>query len=234
MKNKFWILILLVLLSFVLSIVFGSVEVNINELIKAIFDGPKNISTVTGRIFWYVRLPRTLACMLAGAGLSVSGLIVQNVLSNKMASPSILGVNAGAGLAVTICCALGIYSGWTIAGASFLGAMIAIMCITLLAQKIGASRSTILLIGIAINSFFNSTSEAISILFPDAGMQAADFRVGGFSAVSLNRIFPAAIIILICLILLFRRRNGTRIRLACKKGENIIFIVSCTISRICG
>ena len=44
----------------------------------------------------------TAACLLAGAGLAVSGAIIQAVLANPLASPSIIGVNAGAGLAVSI------------------------------------------------------------------------------------------------------------------------------------
>ena len=68
--------------------------------------------TTAGRIFLYVRLPRTAACLLAGGALSVAGCVIQNVLANPLAAPNIIGVNAGAGLAVTVCCALGCLSGW--------------------------------------------------------------------------------------------------------------------------
>lgn len=49
-----------------------------------------------------IRLPRVLACVLVGAGLSLSGAVLQGVTRNDMAEPGILGINAGAGLAIAI------------------------------------------------------------------------------------------------------------------------------------
>ena len=196
---------LFLILSFVLNMCLGSAGISLPDLWAAIIEGPE--SGVAGRIFWYVRLPRTAAAMLAGAALAVSGAVIQGVLTNKLASPGIIGVNAGAGLAVTVCCALGAFSGWVIAGAAFGGAMAAVLLVTLTAAKVGASRTTVILGGVAVNSCLNAASEAISVLIPDAGMQATDFRVGGFSAVAYTRLVPAGILILIALIVLFTLYN---------------------------
>lgn len=157
-------------------------------------------ATLTPVIFRFVRLPRTLGCLLAGAALAVSGAVIQGVLSNKLASPSIIGVNAGAGLAVTLCCAWGALSGWAIAGSAFLGALLSVFLIVLVAEKAGASRTTVILTGVAVNAFLNALSEAVSTLIPEVGMMAGDFRVGGFGAVSQVRLLPAGV--LICLALL--------------------------------
>jgi len=192
-------------LSFFLNMCLGSAGMTLDELWTAIAGGPN--SGVAARIFWYVRLPRTVAAMLAGAALAVSGAVIQGVLSNKLASPGIIGVNAGAGLAVTVCCGLGVFSGWAIAGAAFGGAVGAVLLVALTAQKIGASRTTVILGGVAVNSCLNAASEAISVLLPDAGMQAADFRVGGFSTVAYTRLMPAAILIMASLIILFTLCN---------------------------
>ena len=160
-------------------------------------------ATLAPVIFRFVRLPRTLGCLLAGAALAVSGAVIQGVLSNKLASPSIIGVNAGAGLAVTLCCAWGFLSGWAIAGAAFLGALLSVFLIVLVAEKAGASRTTVILTGVAVNAFLNALSEAVSTLIPEVGMMAGDFRVGGFGAVSQVRLLPAGV--LICLALLVVR-----------------------------
>lgn len=157
-------------------------------------------ATLTPVIFRFVRLPRTLGCLLAGAALAVSGAVIQGVLSNKLASPSIIGVNAGAGLAVTLCCAWGFLSGWAIAGSAFLGALLSVFLIVFVAEKAGASRTTVILTGVAVNAFLNALSEAVSTLIPEVGMMAGDFRVGGFGAVSQVRLLPAGV--LICLALL--------------------------------
>ncbi len=52
----------------------------------------------TYQIIKFVRIPRTIAAILSGCALSVSGVILQTVLNNSLASPNIIGVNAGAGL----------------------------------------------------------------------------------------------------------------------------------------
>ena len=158
-------------------------------------------------ILLYVRLPRTAACLLAGAALSVSGAMIQGVLHNKLASPSIIGVNAGAGLGVTVCCALGALSGWAVAGAAFLGACICVLLIVSVAEKAGASRTTVILGGVAVNAFLNAMSEAITTLVPEIGMMTADFRVGGFASVSYLRLIPAGVLILLALAAAFSLHN---------------------------
>lgn len=180
------------------SLCLGAANLSMEQLWQAIYNGPG--SGFGGNIFWYVRLPRTAACLLAGAGLAVSGAVIQGVLANPLASPGIIGVNAGAGMAVTICCAFGAVSGWVIAGASFVGALFAVLLVALTAQKINASRTTVILGGVAVNSFFSAVSEAVTTLVPEAGVQSSDFRVGGFSSVSHLRLIPAGILIVAAMV----------------------------------
>ena len=144
----------------------------------------------------YVRLPRTAACILAGAGLAVSGTVIQKVLANNLASPGIIGVNAGAGLAVAALCAAGTYSAWIIAGASFAGAMAATFLVVIVARKSNASRTTVVLGGVAVTACINAVTETIVTIVPDAALASADFRVGGFSSVNQSRLLPAAVLIL--------------------------------------
>ncbi|MBR5293808.1 MAG: iron chelate uptake ABC transporter family permease subunit, partial [Oscillospiraceae bacterium] len=73
------------------SLFLGAAELTPMELLTG-------ADTTAGRILLYVRLPRTAACLLAGGALSVAGCVIQNVLANPLASPNIIGVNAGAGL----------------------------------------------------------------------------------------------------------------------------------------
>ena len=200
MSRKKWYVFagtaLFCLLSAVLSLMLGAARLSLTELCQALSDG---MNSVPGRIFWYVRLPRTMACLLSGAALAAAGAVIQGVLSNQLASPSIIGVNAGAGLAVTICCAVGAISGWIIAVSAFGGALLAVCLVVFAAQKTGASRTTVILGGVAVNSFLTAIAEGITNLIPDAGLLSADFRVGGFSAVAYTRLIPAGILILMAL-----------------------------------
>lgn len=187
-----------------LSLLLGAVRLSPMDLWQAVVGGP---NSTAGYIFWYARLPRTLACLLSGGALAVSGAVIQAVLSNKLASPSIIGVNAGAGLAVTVCCALGLLSGWIIALSAFGGAMVSVLLVVITAQKTGASRTTVILGGVAVNSFLNALSEALTTLVPDAGVLSGDFRVGGFSAVVPARLLPAGILICIGLVMVLTLQN---------------------------
>lgn len=198
-KSLIWLALAFMLLTALLSICLGASGVSLGELGRALADRER--STAASRILWYVRLPRTMACLLAGAGLAVSGAVIQGVLANPLASPGIIGVNAGAGLAVSICCAAGASMGWMVAGSAFAGAMLAALVVTGVSQKMGASRTTVVLGGVAVSNCMNAVSETITILFPDASIGNADFRVGGFSSVSAGRLIPAAAFIVIGLIL---------------------------------
>lgn len=196
--------LLFCLLATVLSLCLGAANLSIFDLLSAISGGPKDTA---GWIFYYVRLPRTAACLLSGAALAVAGGVIQGVLCNSLASPSIIGVNSGAALAVTVCCALGLLSGWAIALSAFFGAMICVLTVMFTAEKIGASRTTVILGGVAVSSFFSALCEAVTTLVPDAGVLSSDFRVGGFSGVSYPRLIPAGILILVALAIVMTLRN---------------------------
>ena len=177
-----------------LNICLGASGIPLTRLWQALISGPD--TTAVSRILWYVRLPRTAACLMAGAGLAVSGAVIQKVLANNLASPGIIGINAGAGLAVAACCALGVYAAWAVAGSAFLGAMAATFLVVIVARKSNASRTTVVLGGVAVTACLNAVTETIITMVPDAALANVDFRVGGFSAVNQTRLLPAAVLIL--------------------------------------
>lgn len=178
--------------AFALSVFSGSVKLTPNELL---FGRGK-------QIFLYVRLPRTIACLVSGAALAVAGCITQTVLHNKLASPSIIGVNSGAGLAVTICSALGIF-GWLNSIFAFIGAFLTVMIITFGADKLKSSKSTLILFGVGTNSVLSAISSAIVTIIPDAGVISNDFKIGDFSGITYEKIIPASIITVAALIAAF-------------------------------
>lgn len=195
---------LVCILAALASLSLGAAALSPGALFDALCAGP---GSTAGRIFWFVRLPRTAGCCLAGAALSVAGCVIQNVLSNPLASPNIIGVNAGAGLAVTVCCALGALSGWSIAGAAFLGAFLSVGLVNLAAKAVGASRTTVILAGVAVNAFLGAVSDAVTNLVPDAGVLSGDFRVGGFGSVVTARLVPAGVLIVAALAVIFLLHN---------------------------
>ena len=177
-----------------LSICVGASGLTLAKVWNALISGPG--SSAAQRIFWFVRLPRTAACLLAGAGLAVSGTVIQKVLSNSLASPGIIGVNAGAGFAVALCCGLGIYSAWVVAGSAFAGALLSTFLVVGVARKSHSSKTTVVLGGVAVTACLSAMTETVITFVPDAALSSRDFRVGGFSSVNQARLIPAAIIII--------------------------------------
>lgn len=177
----------------------------VSGIVKAFREGFS--ASAEGKIFLYVRLPRTAASLICGAALATSGAVIQGVLANRLASPSIIGVNSGAGLAVTLCTAFGIYGGLRLSLFAFLGAFMAVMAVTLLARRIGASRGTLILLGVAVNSFLNAISDTVVTFVPDVGMMSNDFKVGEFSAVTYTKLLPSSALIIVSLIILFTLTN---------------------------
>lgn len=104
------IAIALLFLSIILGILLGSTKLSLSDMIMAIAKGDHQ--SADARILIYVRLPRVFGSLICGIALAVSGAVIQGVLANRLASPSIIGVNAGAGLAVTLCSAFGMIGGW--------------------------------------------------------------------------------------------------------------------------
>ena len=191
------------------GIMLGSSLITSSEIWQIITGNSENSAAF--RILFYVRLPRTLACIVCGAALSVSGAVIQSVLNNRLASPSIIGVNSGAGLAVTLAMACGIYSGLKVSLLAFLGAFTVSLLVSVTARKWGASRSTVILMGVALNSLLNALSDSITTFDSNIGVMSNDFRIGEFSAVTYQKLLPAAAITVIALVILSSLTNELEI-----------------------
>lgn len=176
------------LLAALLSLCLGSIRFTPVRLIELMRGSGDRVSR---SILLYARIPRTLAALSAGAALSVSGAVLQNVLANRLASPGIIGVNAGAGLGVTLCCAAGVLSGLPVSASAFAGSLLSVLLIFLFSRRFQASRTTVILSGVALNSILNAVCESVTVLDTDLAMLSIDFRVGGFSSVSMARLLPA-------------------------------------------
>ena len=193
------------LLAVFLGVLFGSTKLNLWNALSSIING--NIDTPEARILVYVRLPRVLAGLTCGMALAVSGAVIQCVLANRLASPSIIGVNAGAGLAVTLCSAFGILGGWRLSLFSFVGAFITVMLVSIGSKKWGASRGTVILMGVAMSAFFGAISDTVTTFIPEISVMSNDFKIGDFSAATYAKVVPAMVLIVISVSVLITFSN---------------------------
>ena len=183
-------LAVLLLLSVLLSLRFGSQNYTAAQLVSALYG--RESSGPVWRILVHVRLPRTLAGLAAGGALAVAGALIQSVLNNAMASPNVIGVNAGAGFFAMLAVTLAPGMAGALPAASFFGALCTALFVYALAVKAGLSRTTLILAGIAVSSILTAGVNAITLLFPDDVIGATGFMLGGFSGVTLSSVGGAA------------------------------------------
>lgn len=186
------------------SLCFGGVSLSPGQLL-AVFGGEK--TTAAARILLYVRLPRTAAALFAGAGLAGAGVVIQSLLNNPLAGPNIIGVNAGAGFAAVLCCVFFPALPQVVPVGAFLGALLAVLLVYGVAKRTGASRLTIVLAGVAVNSFLNAGTDTVHTFVPDALVGSNAFRIGGLTGLSAKILWPACLMITLALVFAFLLRN---------------------------
>lgn len=85
-------LVLLTIILIILSLGIGQLKVSPLEVVRAVFDSSSDMNNLVVQSF---RMPRVLMALFAGAGLAVSGAILQGMIRNPLASPDIIGITAG-------------------------------------------------------------------------------------------------------------------------------------------
>lgn len=175
------ILFLLFLLVFILGIQTGTIHLPFKRVLPAL------LNQGTGKesfLVFQLRMPRIIISVLVGAGLAVSGCILQSVTRNPMADPGILGINAGAGLVV-----LGYIAGYAkvspsptvMSLLSWVGSIGAALTIYLLARNgnKGLSSTRLLLTGIALNFGIQAITTIITLSLNPQEYQTYAFWMAG-------------------------------------------------------
>ena len=164
----------------------GSSNMSFQDALDALLGGG---TSAQSRIIWKIRVPRVLAAVIAGAGLAVSGLVMQTTLNNSMASPSTLGVsNAavfGANLSIIAFAGGFLSTGNNVqsfdVGANpyatsvlaFLFATVSILLILGLCTVRSFSPNVVVLAGMAIGSVWTAATTILQFYATDVGLSAA-------------------------------------------------------------
>ncbi|MES2589095.1 MAG: iron ABC transporter permease [Bacteroidota bacterium] len=200
------ILLFLTLLLFFLAYLHvnnGSFGLDFDVFFKSIFNFDENQQQEI--IFREIRFPRTLMAIIAGAGLSISGLLLQTFFKNPLAGPSVLGITSGSSLFVAISILTGFEFFNTDFGVTFsalLGAF-AFSLLILFFSYFVKSAVSLLLIGMMLGSF---TSAIIQILqLTSHSNQLKVFTLWGFGSLqqtNFNQLFFIFFVFIIGLIFL--------------------------------
>ncbi|MEL6900148.1 MAG: iron ABC transporter permease [Cyanobacteria bacterium J06606_4] len=211
-RSAIWLaglgLLLALLLIFSLSLTQGSVQLSGREFALALMQrGDPRYQTIV----WDLRLPRVMAAMVVGSALGLSGALLQGMLRNGLASPFLLGISAGSGLAAVAILGLGIWQVWLPLGA-WLGGVVTIIMVYLLARTgTGISVERLILGGVALSSLFGAFQSMLLLLSPDGQAQAAlSWLIGSLNGrgwQELSVVGPSVLIALFAGCLLARQLN---------------------------
>lgn len=196
--KKIIILVFILVLCLIISLFCGSTKMSIMDCLEGLFTN-NNISHSI--IMRNIRLPRILGAVIAGAGLSVSGIILQSITNNSLASPNIIGVNSGAGLFIIIILFLCPILFYALPFFAFLGAFVSTIIILAISNKMNSSTSSIILSGIAITTLFNGIISLITLIDNDVLNTYKYFSVGGLNGINYENITIPCILIIISIII---------------------------------
>jgi iron complex transport system permease protein len=143
-------------------------------------------------VIWNIRLPRIAAGLLAGAGLSIAGCVMQNLLRNPLASPFTLGISQGAAFGAVLAIIFGadqvrgtgigaaiLSSNYLVTICAFTGAITATLIVLLLARSRGISPEAMILAGVALGSLFSAGTTIIQYFAEDVKVAAVVFWTFG-------------------------------------------------------
>jgi iron complex transport system permease protein len=182
-------LVILLFIIIVYSIYVGSLHLTIGEIINTLIHPSNGVSDV---VIWNIRLPRVLAAVIAGMSLAVAGCVMQCVLRNPLASPFTMGISQGAAFGAAfaiIVLGLGeihrtsipaaLNSSYVITIFAFIGSLIGIFTILLLARFTGLSPEAMILAGIAMGTLFSSATMLLQYFAEDVKVASVVFWTFG-------------------------------------------------------
>lgn len=169
---------ILLLGSVLAGIMYGAIPLTWGDLYASV-SGQGSSSHM--HILYYLRLPRILCAVLVGMNLALAGCILQGVLQNPLADSGIIGVTSGAAVAAMAIMILAPALSYWVPVAAFVGALVALAIVFLLAWDRGLNPLRLILAGVAVAAFFSGGTTALWVAFPDRIQGAVNWLAGGFA-----------------------------------------------------
>ena len=206
-------LFLLLLLLALLDVCSGSIWISPLSTLNS------QLSTLHSQLLLHLRLPKMLTAILAGASLSVAGLMMQTLFRNPLAGPYILGVSSGASLGVALVTmvttilplAFSLSPHSLIATSAIIGSMLTMLLVMLFARRI-RSNVTLLIVGMMVGNIAGALVNMIqNFANPDSLKLFVVWTLGSLSGVSWEELPTLAIgiaIAAIIVLMLIKPLNG--------------------------
>jgi iron complex transport system permease protein len=191
-----WLGVLLLVL-FIVNLSTGSVHLPFENLVRAVLGMEGEFREIVLRF----RLPKALTCVMAGAALSVGGLLMQTLFRNPLAGPDVLGLTSGASLMVAIVIMAGQATGlllfdnpWLVAIAATTGAAIVFALVLVIARWV-KDNTSLLIIGLMISATAASMVGVIQFVSRAEDLQA--FMIWGLGSVGATSGYEIVVLLVV-------------------------------------
>mgnify|MGYP001753748195 FL=1 len=205
---------LLIFVFFLLNILLGSIQIPFKDVWQILW-GDYNGNEIWQNIVWKSRIPQALTALVAGAGLSVSGLQMQTVFRNPLAGPSVLGISSGASMGVAFVVLLsgtiggvalskvGVMGEIALTISAIIGSLSIMALIIFVSQKVKGN-VTLLIIGVMVGYVANAVIGVLKYFSVEEDIRAyVIWGLGSFARVSGNQMTLFVSIMLVLLPLSF-------------------------------
>ncbi len=176
---------ILLLAAMLISLGVGALRLSPAEVAETLW---RRDGGIPYRILADIRLPRILLGAMVGGALAVSGVILQGVMRNPLASPGIIGVSSGGGLAGILMMLAFPQFSFLLVPAAFAGALLTAFLVYLLAWKQGASPVRLILAGVAVAAMLGAFSSAVLLFHAEKAGGILDFSIGSLGSGSWPKI----------------------------------------------
>jgi len=196
----------------VLSLAVGSYPMTLQDVWDSLHEMflPRTEQAMATRVFWGLRVPRTVTALLAGTVLGLCGAVYQMLFQSPLASPDLTGIASGASLGAALAIILGIGNSFLRMGFAFCGGMLSLVLVLLLVRSAGGDRVGIyILAGIVISASADAGLMVLkSLADPERQLAAIDFwTMGSLAAISAEKTSPFVLLAgpAVVLLLVLRR-----------------------------
>lgn len=201
----FVILILLLVIFFTISVCAGSVSISVADIWGQLTGEGDELYTT---ILFQIRIPRTLAAILLGGALALSGYLLQTFFHNPIAGPFVLGISSGAKLFVAVVMIVFLKWSRTLSSvdlivAAFLGSMLSMFCVLLMSPKI-SDMSFLVLIGVMIGYICSAVTDFLVTFAEDSDIvNLHNWSMGSFSGITWENVKTILLVVAVTGIMTF-------------------------------
>lgn len=243
-KLTYIILILLLLVSFLLAIKVGSVQIELDQLVqicrkKIGWSYVNNFTNAQEHVLWVIRIPRVILGFVVGIGLATAGVSLQGLFRNPLVDSGLIGIASGSTVFASLFIVfhtllpfylLGSYQ-FTMATVSFIGALITSIVVYRISLSNGKVNITMLILsGVAINALCGAVTGMVTFFADDKQLRDLTFwTLGSFGGSNWTALGIVSLFTFVSLFFILRSAKSIN---AFAMGESTAYYMGINVSRV--